>query len=170
MVWHDPFDPTPEAQEKLAEIFGVETVEAARATYNELLYTGRTETRTDAPPTREAEVRITDPVTGGQKGQKQAQLGAIDPRGLMEMARVAGFGAEKYARFNFAKGYKWSLSFDATMRHLLLWADGQDRDEESGLHHLAHAAWHCMALMTFTFRSKGTDDRISALDKPVDKL
>lgn len=106
------------------------------------------------------EVRITDPVTGGQKGQKQAQLGGVDPLSLLELAKVAGYGATKYARFNFAKGYAWSLSYDACQRHLLAWANRQELDEESGLYHLAHAAWHCLTLLTFTLRKRGTDDRI----------
>jgi hypothetical protein len=109
---------------------------------------------------KEKEVRVTDPTTGGQKGQKLCQLGAIDPFALVELGRVAGFGASKYARFNFAKGYAWSLSLDALFRHLLAWAGGQDRDPESGLHHMAHAAWHCCALLTFILRGRGTDDRL----------
>lgn len=108
----------------------------------------------------EKPVRIVDPKTGGEKEQKQAQLGAVDPRALMEVAKVAGFGTRKYARFNFAKGYDWSLSYDALQRHLHAWADRQETDEESGLSHLAHAAWHCLALLTFTLRGRGTDDRI----------
>lgn len=115
----------------------------------------------------DVETRVVDPVTGGEKGQKLAQLGAVDPAALMEVARVAGFGAEKYARYNFAKGYAWSLSFDAMMRHLLAFWGGEEGDPESGLPHLAHAAWHCLALLTFQERGRGTDDRIgSVLDPP----
>ncbi len=29
----------------------------------------------------------------------------------------------------------------------------------SGLHHLAHAAWHCLGLLAFVIRKLGTDDR-----------
>lgn len=106
------------------------------------------------------ETRITDPVTGGQKGQKLAQLGAIDPNALLELARVAGFGAQKYERNNFLKGYAWSLSFDAMMRHALAFASGEDRDPESGMLHTAHAAWHALALTAFLQRAIGTDDRL----------
>ena len=106
------------------------------------------------------EERVTDPATGAQKGRKGAELGALDPRALLRVAEVAGFGARKYARFNFARGYAWSLSFDALQRHLLTWADGQEIDDESGLPHLAHAAWHCLALLTFAERDRGTDDRL----------
>lgn len=106
-----------------------------------------------------AEHRVVDPETGGEKGQKIAQLGALDPAALLDVARVAGFGGEKYERYNFAKGYAWSLSFDAMQRHLLAFWGGEDTDPESGEPHAAHAAWHCLALLTFLRFSRGTDDR-----------
>ncbi len=105
------------------------------------------------------EVRITDPKTGGQKGQKLAQLGAIDPQALMQLAEVAGHGAQKYARLNFMKGYNWSLSYDACQRHLHAFWSGENLDQESGLPHLAHAGWHCMAMLAFMNRELGEDDR-----------
>jgi hypothetical protein len=107
----------------------------------------------------ESAIRITDPKSGGQKEQKSAQLSTIDPLSVMEVAKVGGFGASKYARYNYARGYKWSLSYDALQRHLNAWWAGEDDDSESGLSHLAHAAWHCLALLTFIMRKKGTDDR-----------
>lgn len=105
------------------------------------------------------EVRITDPETGGQKGSKLPQLGAIEPMAILEVAKIAGFGAQKYDRYNYLKGYRWSLSYDALQRHLLLFWSGEDRDDESGLYHLGHAAWHCLALLSFTLFKRGTDDR-----------
>jgi uncharacterized HAD superfamily protein len=108
---------------------------------------------------KDKEVRITDPKTGGQKGQKLAQVGALDPLALLEVARVAGMGASKYSRYNFLKGYDWSLSFDALQRHLLQFWSGEDYDTESGRLHVAHAAWHCAALTSFILRGLGTDDR-----------
>lgn len=119
-----------------------------------------------APPPRfsvmqnpDEEVRVTDPKTGGQKGQKLAQLGALDPVSLLEVARVAGMGAQKYERYNFLRGYDWSLSFDALQRHLLQFWSGEDYDGESGRLHVAHAGWHCMTLASFILRGLGTDDR-----------
>ena len=105
------------------------------------------------------EVRITDPVTGGQKGQKLAQLGAIDPLALQRLAEVAGYGGIKYDRMNYMKGYRWSLSMDALMRHALALWNGEDIDPESGLPHGAHLAWHGLALVSFMERGLGTDDR-----------
>ncbi len=97
--------------------------------------------------------------TGGQKGKKLTQLGALDPVSLIELARVAGMGANKYAAFNFLKGYDWSLSFNAMMRHALLFWSGEDTDPESGLNHMAHAAWMALCLVSFVERGLGTDDR-----------
>ncbi len=111
------------------------------------------------PLTQSDETRVTDPDTGGQKGEKLAQLGAIDPTSIMDVARVAGYGAQKYARYNFTLGYRWSLSYDALQRHLHAWQAGDNLDDESGLPHLAHAAWHCLTLLTFQRFDRGTDDR-----------
>jgi Domain of unknown function (DUF5664)/Domain of unknown function (DUF4406) len=105
------------------------------------------------------EVRVTDPLTGGQKGSKPAQLGSIDPVALLALARVGGMGAEKYERGNYLKGYKWSLSTDAADRHLLLFEAGENLDRDSGIPHTAHAAWNLLALTSYVLRGLGTDDR-----------
>lgn len=105
------------------------------------------------------ETRVVDPNTGGAKGSKMCQLGAVDPQALAVVGEIAGFGGVKYERYNFAKGYRWSLSYDALQRHLMAFWGGEDKDPESGLYHLGHAAWHCLALLTFSMRRTGTDDR-----------
>lgn len=107
----------------------------------------------------QGEERITDAKTGGQKGKKLAQLGAIDPLALLELAKVAGFGAKKYERYNYLKGIDWSLFYDASERHGLAFWSGEDTDSESGLSHLAHRAWQDLALLSMWLRERGTDDR-----------
>lgn len=106
------------------------------------------------------EIRVTSP-TGGQKGSKLAQLADIDPLSLLKLAEVAGYGAEKYSHLNYVRGFDWSLSYNALQRHLMAFWGGEDLDPESGLPHLAHAAWHCMTLLTFVNRQRGTDDRMA---------
>ena len=81
-------------------------------------------------------------MTVGRKDQKPAQLSCIDPQALLTLAEVAGMGAGKYARYNYLSGYPWHLSMDALQRHTLAFWSGEDLDEESGLPHMAHAAWH----------------------------
>jgi hypothetical protein len=105
--------------------------------------------------------------TGGEKGQKEARLGGADPRALQELALIYGFGEEKYARYNYLKGYPWSLSVDALFRHLLAFLDGEDLDPESGLHHTAHVAWHALTLTSYQMRKLGTDDRCPQESAPT---
>jgi hypothetical protein len=107
------------------------------------------------------EVRVVS-ATGGEKGSKDAQLGAVDPLALLELAKVAGFGAKKYDNFNYLRGYDWLLSINAGERHGLQFAAGEDLDPESGLCHAAHAAWNYLALTSFYLRGLGTDNRVSA--------
>lgn len=104
------------------------------------------------------EVRLIS-ATGGEKGQKDAQASTLDAVALLKLAEVAGFGAKKYAAHNYLKGYDWGLSLDALHRHLWAFQAGQDLDEESGLPHMAHAAWHALALVSFMERGLGTDNR-----------
>lgn len=119
--------------------------------------------------------------TGGEKGQKSLRLGGADPIAMRELGLVYGMGETKYARFNYLKGYPWSLSIDALKRHLLAFEAGEEYDEchvhpgvhdeahmdvydpevcdGSGLLHSAHVAWHGLTLTSFTMRRIGTDDR-----------
>jgi hypothetical protein len=105
------------------------------------------------------EERITDPVTGAQKGRKEERFDLFPFDALEEIARVFGMGARKYADDNWLKGYSWRLSSGALLRHISKWSQGEDRDPESGRLHMAHAAWHCIALIVFELRGLGTDDR-----------
>jgi len=106
-----------------------------------------------------AEVRLIDPVTGAQKGSKLARYDLIPADALEALAEVYGAGAQKYSNRNWEAGYSWGWSFAACMRHLWAFWRGHDRDAESGMYHLAHAAWHCLAMLTFVIRNIGTDDR-----------
>jgi len=118
----------------------------------------------EAFPDVSQEVRVTDAKTGGQKGQKLAQFSSLDPRSLLEVAKVAGFGARKYAHLNFTKGFDWNLAYDALQRHVHEFWAGNDIDEESGLPHMAHAAWQCLCLLTFSLRKRGTDNRLHQME------
>jgi hypothetical protein len=108
------------------------------------------------------EVRCTDALSGGQKGRKDEEYAYIPPRSLAELAKVYGYGAKKYAPRNMEKGYPWSWSFSAMMRHCWAFWRGENIDPESNCHHLAHCAWHCFTLMDYVMRGVGTDDRSKA--------
>jgi hypothetical protein len=105
------------------------------------------------------EVRITDPVTGGQKGQKPERYDLLPYESLDEVARVYGYGARKYPPHNWRRGYAWGLSLGALVRHVARFIQGESIDPESGCHHMGHAAFHCLTLIAFDKGRLGTDDR-----------
>ena len=76
-----------------------------------------------------------------------------------KVARVYGLGAQKYADRNWELGYPWGLSIAALERHISLFKQGEDLDKESQMPHLAHAAFHCLALLRFMDRHRDKDDR-----------
>lgn len=105
------------------------------------------------------EVTITDPSTGGMKGRKPERYELIPWEAMDEVARVYAFGATKYDDDNWRKGYSWRLSIGALIRHVKDFVIGRDKDEESGLHPLAHAVFHCLALITWATEHPEKDDR-----------
>jgi hypothetical protein len=108
------------------------------------------------------EIRCTDPHTGGQKGQKPERFELLPWDALEEVARVYDYGARKYNDDNWLLGYPWRWSLGALARHTARMMVGEDRDPESSLLHAAHAAFHCLTLITFALRRLGTDDRRKA--------
>jgi Domain of unknown function (DUF5664) len=117
-----------------------------------------------APPTS-VETMIVDPETGGTKGQKLARFDLLPADVLTLLAEHYGRGARKYAERNWERGYNWSLSFAAAMRHAWAFWNGEDVDEETGTPHPVAAAWHFIALTAYLIREAGTDDRpIKSLD------
>lgn len=106
-----------------------------------------------------AETRITNVLTGGQKGSKPERFSLIPAEPLADVARVYGYGATKYAPRNWERGYNWSLSLDALGRHVNRFIAGEDLDPESGLPHLAHVVFHCFALMEWRRTHPDLDDR-----------
>lgn len=110
------------------------------------------------------ETRVIDPETGGEKGSKPERYDLIPSEAMDEVARVYGYGALKYDTHNWYRGYAYGLSIAALERHISLFKQNEDYDKESGLHHLAHAIFHCLTLIMFQRHSRGTDDRLKAAD------
>jgi hypothetical protein len=69
-------------------------------------------------------------------------------RGAAEVMKILEYGAKKYTENGWQTvpdGRKRYL--DAAMRHLVAAMNGESRDEESGLPHLAHAACNLLFLL-----------------------
>lgn len=109
------------------------------------------------------EVR-TESSTGGQKGVKPERYDLIPTEPLAILARLYGFGAEKYAAHNFRKGYEWSKSYAALQRHANQFWGGEDIDEETQLPHMASVAFHAFALICFMQDHPEFDDRYKGED------
>jgi len=112
------------------------------------------------------EVRSTSE-TGGEKGVKPQRMSLLPFQALAKISEVYGFGEKKYAAHNWRKGYEWDKSIDALERHIGEFKDGKDLDPESGLPHLAHAAFHIFTLLVFMLnpkRYKRFDNRWSTVE------
>jgi hypothetical protein len=86
-------------------------------------------------------------------------MNLLSREALEQTAMVMAFGKEKYAAHNWRGGFAWSRPLSAAMRHLMAFNDGEDKDPESGLSHLAHAACCIMFLLEFEKTHKHLDDR-----------
>jgi hypothetical protein len=107
----------------------------------------------------EPEVRHVDPDTGGEKGVKLARYDLIPTVPLEALAKHYGIGAQKYLNRNWERGYAWSLSYAALMRHLQAFWSGEDLDEETQSPHLAAVVFHAFAMMEFGKTHPEKDDR-----------
>lgn len=104
------------------------------------------------------EIRTTSS-TGGQKGVKAERFDLLPVNALTQVAAHYGAGATKYADNQYRKGYEWSKSYAALMRHATQFWGGEDFDEETGSHHMAAVAWHALTLLTFIEEHPEFDDR-----------
>lgn len=91
--------------------------------------------------------------------QDKLPLHLLSTEAMNQTAAVLAFGAEKYAAHNWRKGFTWSRPLAAAMRHITAFNAGEDKDPESGLSHLAHAACCIMFLLEFEKTHPELDDR-----------
>lgn len=87
----------------------------------------------------------------------------LPPEAFFGAAEAFAIGAGKYGPRNWEKGLKMGRVFGAAMRHLWAWWRGEDRDPESGVNHLHHAAACIMMLQAYVERGRvDLDDRYVA--------
>ncbi|HEY6022243.1 MAG TPA: dATP/dGTP diphosphohydrolase domain-containing protein [Candidatus Paceibacterota bacterium] len=69
----------------------------------------------------------------------------------------------KYGRSNYRViGVRASIYFDALIRHVYAWFEGEERDPDSGLPHLSHALACLAIIVDANAAGKMTDDRMVA--------
>ena len=99
------------------------------------------------------------PELGKKFDQSKLRFDLVPPEALEEIVAVFTYGADKYGVRNWEAGIDWGRCFGAAMRHLWAWWRGEEKDSESGISHLAHAAASIMFLITYSKRNVGRDDR-----------
>lgn len=93
-------------------------------------------------------------------GQRKATLSCIPMPVMMEVGVGMLEGAMKYGRYNWrTTSVKSSIYFDATMRHLIQWWEGDDIDTDSGIHHISKAITSLVVLRDAMICDKFVDDR-----------
>jgi len=98
------------------------------------------------------------------------KLGLVPPKAIIEIGKAMTHGANKYEFYNYkkGKGLDWNRYYDALLRHLMVWIDGEETDRESGLSHLAHAGACLSMLIDAKGSGIGRDTRFVNPARPVD--
>lgn len=109
--------------------------------------------------------------TAARFSQGKIRHDLIAPWALDQIAKVYTYGTIKYDDDNWWKGLKWKKDvFGCILRHIWKWFRGERNDDESGVHHLAHAAWNCIALMEYERNGIGCDDRVPYVLDLMDEI
>jgi hypothetical protein len=93
-------------------------------------------------------------------GIKKAPMHCVSAAVLMEVGLAMMEGGRKYGAHNYrAMGVRGSVYYDAALRHLMDWWEGQDIDPASGLHHVAKAMACLTVLRDSMLMENWEDDR-----------
>ncbi len=103
------------------------------------------------------------PIDGNRKTAVacgKPSVAAVPPIGFFALGAAMKDGEGKYGRFNWrSTGSTSSVFFDAMMRHLLAWWEGEDHASDSGVHHLGHLQAGAAILLDSELHGVLNDDR-----------
>ncbi len=93
-------------------------------------------------------------------GTAKVPFSTIPAQVMAEIGLAMLEGALKYGRHNYrAAGVRASVYYDAAMRHLAAWWEGQDFDPDSNLSHVTKALACLTVLRDSMLQRNWTDDR-----------
>jgi hypothetical protein len=93
-------------------------------------------------------------------GIKKAPFSTVSAPVMAEVGVAMMEGALKYGRHNFrGVGVRASVYYDATIRHLFSYWEGEDQDPDSGMSHVTKAIASLMVLRDAMIQNKCDDDR-----------
>lgn len=112
-------------------------------------------------------------------GDKKAPLSCVPAPVMMETGLAMLEGAIKYGRHNYRETpVKASTYYDACIRHMMQWWEGEDIDADSDISHVTKAIASLVVLRDAMMIGKFIDDRppahdpswIKTLNEKVEKL
>lgn len=93
-------------------------------------------------------------------GIRKVPMSTVPATVMAETALAMLEGALKYGRHNYRViGVRYSVYYDAAMRHLTAAWEGEDTDPESGLSHVTKAIASLVVLRDALIRENVVDDR-----------
>lgn len=98
------------------------------------------------------------------QGRKKPPVHAIPPSAILHLGSAMENGEGKYGLMNWReKRVSSSVYYDAAMRHLMSWWDGEDhsRDTTPPVHHLAHVL-ACLSIILDAMETGNLND-----DRPI---
>jgi hypothetical protein len=88
------------------------------------------------------------------------RLSDVPPVALFALGAAMSDGASKYGRYNYRDtSATASIFYDAIVRHLADWYNGEDYADDSKVHHLGHIMASCAILMDSELHGTFKDDR-----------
>ena len=96
-----------------------------------------------------------------KKDRSKPKLGLVPSSLIWAVAEVLSHAVHigKYKAHNWRRGQSWTEAYSALQRHLTDWNEGRERDADSGLPTLWHAACDLAFLIEYEKKGVGTDDR-----------
>lgn len=98
------------------------------------------------------------------------QLGLVAKSLIWAIGTVMTLGVDEYGRDNWRQGMDWDRPYNAALRHLTAWWDGEHLDPKSGKSHLWHAAAEVMFLIEYEAKGLGHDNRYQKSDLSDDDI
>ena len=98
-------------------------------------------------------------------GIAKVPMSVLPTQVILELGLGMFEGDRKYGRSNYrVAGVRGSVYYDATMRHLMGWWEGQDIDPDSGLNHITKAITSLLVLRDAMMNGLWNDDRPPKVD------
>lgn len=93
-------------------------------------------------------------------GVSKVPMSTVPTQVVQELGLAMMEGGLKYGRHNYRlAGCRSSVYYDAAMRHLMSWWEGQDVDPDSGLPHICKAIASLAVLRDCQIAGNAIDDR-----------